>query len=146
MPEIPKRLNKTSSLPLWVPLGSSVKYILFVSAPRGDLFAACECRVQKAIGTTSLKCCAPPALPCPPPLSPLPSKANTSASAACWGKSLPAELDRSPAALPPPRQQPSLTRSLPLLAFNLTLTPFRWGRDLTGMDSWLAWGWGRGTR
>lgn len=59
----------------------------------------------------------------PSPPSPLSPKANTSASAAWWGKSLPAELDRSPAALPSPRQHPSLTRSLPLLALPLTLTP-----------------------
>lgn len=69
------------------------------------------------------------------PYSPLSPKANTSASAACWGKSLPAELDRSPAALPPPRQHPSLTGSLPLPALPLTLTPSAGAQDFTGMGS-----------
>ena len=83
------------------------------------MFAACESRVRRRPGTPVSSPTPQP----PSPPSPLSPKANTSASAACWGKSLPAEPDRSPAALPPPRQHPSLTRSLPLLALPLTLTP-----------------------
>lgn len=96
----------------------------------------------------------------PSPPSPLSPKANTSASAACWGKSLPAEPDRSPAALPPPRQHPSLTHSLPLLALPLTLTPSagaetlpEWaagtgqagageeGHARSGSPEWQSYGW-----
>lgn len=62
--------------------------------------------------------------------------ANTSASAARWGKSLPAELDRSPAALPPPRQHPSLTPASPLLALPPTLTPSAGADSFTGTGSW----------
>lgn len=84
------------------------------------MFAACESRVQKTTWHTPVSSPTPEP---PSPPSPLSPKANTSASAAWWGKSLPAELDRSPAALPSPRQHPSLTRCLPLLALPLTLTP-----------------------
>lgn len=91
----------------------------------------------------------PPALPRTlhlPPLPPLSPKANTSASAARPGKSLPAEPNRSPAALPPPRQHPSLTRSLPLPALPLTLTPSAGAEALPEWAAGGAWGRGRGTR
>lgn len=78
------------------------------------------------------------------PIASLSPKANTSASAACRGKSLPAELDRSPAALPPPRQHPSLTRSLPLPALPLTLTPSARAEALPEWAAGAASGWGRG--
>lgn len=84
-----------------------------------------------------------PPSPALPPLPLLPQSKHFCLSC-LWGKSLPAELDRSPAARPPPRQHPSLTRSLPLLALPLTLTPSAGGRDFTGMGSWRSLGAGEG--
>lgn len=87
-------------------------------------------RVQKTWHTT-LQPHAPASLPALP-LSP---KANTSASAAWWGKSLPAELDRSQL-LCLPRQHPSLTRSLPLLALPSSILPLHPG--LRALPEWAA--------
>lgn len=89
VPETSKRLDRASSLPPWVAQGSSVKSISFVSVPRGELFAACASRVQKATRHPGLQPRAPPALPRAAPLSP---KANTSASAACGGNPFPQNL------------------------------------------------------
>lgn len=130
--ELSKRLNKTSSSHsryLWGHQRNRF-CICKKNHPGMILFAACEHGPQKAALAHQSQILRPTR---PPP--PLPSKANTSASAACWGKSLPAELDRSPAALPPPRQQPSLTRSLPLPAFSLTLTPSAGAKTL---PEWTA--------
>lgn len=67
--------------------------------------------------------------PSPSSLSP---NANTSASAAASGKSLPAQLDRSPAAQPPPRQHPPLLTACPS---RCSLQPQPLPLGLTGMGS-----------
>lgn len=65
-----------------------------------------------ALGLSRLWSGEPSAASSPGPSS-LSPNANTSASAASSGKSLPARLDRSPAARPPPRQHPPLRAARP---------------------------------
>jgi hypothetical protein len=77
-------------------------------------------RVQ-ARGQQALQAPAPARLPLFPSPLPLPQCKHFCLSCLS-GKSLPAERDRSPAALPPPRQHPSLAH-LPLPALPPTLTP-----------------------